>query len=59
MGVGSPAYDHSNKKILREEILNKAIEFPKSAKLSTNLKDLITRLLVKDPALRLGCGGID
>lgn len=38
-----------------ENVLRKQLGFPSTPEVSSEVKDLITRLLVKDPAHRMGC----
>jgi serine/threonine protein kinase len=57
MLVGVSPFYNSNLKRMYRAILNDEVRFP--ASMSPNAKDLITRLLSKDPAKRLGAGPDD
>jgi serine/threonine protein kinase len=57
MMVGVSPFYNSNLKRMYRAILNDEVRFP--ASLSPNVKDLITRLLSKDPTKRLGAGPDD
>ena len=52
----TPFYDEDQKKMLK--IIKKAkVGFPEQIKISDEGKDLVKRLLVKDPKKRLGVNG--
>ncbi|ORX81912.1 Pkinase-domain-containing protein [Basidiobolus meristosporus CBS 931.73] len=54
MLTGAPPFKGSNRKKTMEAILNKKLRFPNY--ISPDAKDLMTRLLRKSPAVRLGSG---
>lgn len=54
MAIGRPPFCHENVDIIYEMIRYNKIVFPSKINLSPNLKDLILRLLEKNPQKRLG-----
>ncbi|CAK90137.1 unnamed protein product (macronuclear) [Paramecium tetraurelia] len=51
---GSPPFYSRNIEQIYNSILNDKISFPPFVKIDSNLKDLISKLLIKDPQMRLG-----
>ncbi|CAK64069.1 unnamed protein product (macronuclear) [Paramecium tetraurelia] len=51
--VGAPPYYDSEKEVLKENIKKAPLRIPKS--LSQEAKDIIIKLLIRDPKKRLGC----
>jgi serum/glucocorticoid-regulated kinase 2 len=51
---GSPPFYSRNIDAIYNSILNDRITFPPSLEICSDLKDLISKLLVKDPSKRLG-----
>lgn len=54
MLVGRPPFYHKHLEKMYSLILNEEVFFPKKSKLSDDCKDLLTRLLDKNPSTRLG-----
>lgn len=51
--VGAPPYYDSEKEVLKENIKKAPLRIPKC--LSVEAKDIIIKLLIRDPKKRLGC----
>ncbi|CAD8210434.1 unnamed protein product [Paramecium pentaurelia] len=51
---GSPPFYSRNIEQIYNSILNDKISFPPLVKINPDLKDLISKLLIKDPSIRLG-----
>ncbi|KAM3140126.1 hypothetical protein pb186bvf_007679 [Paramecium bursaria] len=52
--IGSPPFYSRDIESIYESILNESVQFPPQIPLSQDLKNLISKLLVKDPSQRLG-----
>ena len=51
--VGKPPFEHETKKRTYQKIVSAKVEFPHHIPISPEAKDLINRLLAKDPSKRL------
>ena len=56
MLIGIPPFYHNDQKEMFKLIKYWKVAYPESIKLSDEVKDLINRLLEKDPKKRLGSG---
>lgn len=59
MLTGLPPFYDSNRNKLFEKIRHGTLEFPAEAGVSPEAKDLLLRMLDRDPKTRLGCGSGD
>jgi serine/threonine protein kinase len=53
--VGSPPFYSEDIHKIYESVVSLEVQFPKKITLSNEVKDLITKLMCKDPSRRLGC----
>ena len=53
MLIGIPPFYHHNHNVMFQLIVEKELKFPSSISISENAKDLISKLLAKNPQLRL------
>lgn len=59
MLFGIPPFYNQNYEKMYELIKNSELKFPRRISISDEAKDLLEKLLVKDPAKRLGQKGLD
>ena len=59
MLTGMPPFFEEDQNKMFDKISKGKLEFPKSVKMSKNCKDLIQKLLHKDPKKRLGSKGYE
>jgi len=52
--IGLPPFYHVNQNVMFELITEGEVRFPKMIKISDEVKDLISKCLIKDPAQRMG-----